>query len=184
MFFNLCLFLFTAQVALVAALGKLTVANRCSRDMYVWSVDGQGSSRAIKINARSRYTEPIRTSCNGCGVTLKVSRTLQLIGGHHSQFEYAISNNVMYYDISFVDCAKGQDASNCPGHVAGLEIYSPNERKCDRVTCSGNSYCPTKAYYVDQPNQKLGIPEPVYGCGDAGTGADLVFVLCQNQRSV
>lgn len=43
MFFNLVLFYLTGPIALVAALGKLTVANRCSRDMYVWSVDGQVS---------------------------------------------------------------------------------------------------------------------------------------------
>ena len=143
----------------------------------------QGSSRAIKVHARSRYTEPIRSPPQG-GVSIKVSRSEQLLGGHHTQFEYAISNNVLYYDISLVDCAVGQDASNCPGHIAGLEIYSPNQRKCNRVTCKSNTFCPEKAYYVDTPVTKLGHQEPVFGCGDAGTGADLTFVLCQNQRSV
>lgn len=91
---------------------------------------------------------------------------------------------MLYYDISFVDCAKGNDASACPGHIAGLEIYSSNEpQKCPRVTCLGNGYCPEKAYYVDTPVSKLGLAEPVFGC-DAGDHADLVFVLCQNQRHV
>ncbi|KAK3209331.1 hypothetical protein GRF29_69g1453989 [Pseudopithomyces chartarum] len=183
MLFKYILSLYLTHIALVAALGQLIVANRCSRDMWIWSVDQRGSSRAIKVHARSRYTEPIRNPPQG-GVSIKVSRSEQLLGGHHTQFEYAVSNNVLYYDISLVDCAVGQDASNCPGHIAGLEIYSPNQRKCNRVTCKSNTFCPEKAYYVDTPMTKLGHQEPVFGCGDAGTGADLTFVLCQNQRSV
>lgn len=158
---------------------------KCTLALFVLTLltGPQGSSRGIKINARSRYTEPMRSPPQG-GVTIKVSRTPQLVGGHHTQFEYSMSNNVLYYDISLVDCAKGRDARNCPGHVAGLEIYSPTEIKCSRVTCGGNQYCPEKAYYVDTPVSKIGYQEPVFGCRDAGTGAGLVFVLCQNQRRV
>ena len=53
MFFTRSIFLFTLHVALVAALGRLTVANRCSRDMYVWSVDGQVSMKQCTPNTQA-----------------------------------------------------------------------------------------------------------------------------------
>ncbi|KAF1976292.1 hypothetical protein BU23DRAFT_629974 [Bimuria novae-zelandiae CBS 107.79] len=56
------------------------------------------------------------------GVSFKISHTPQLLDGHHTQFEYAVADNILYYDILLVNCAKGSDASACPGHVAGLEI--------------------------------------------------------------
>jgi hypothetical protein len=87
----------------------------------------QGSSDAIKVAGRSKYTEPFRTPGAG-GVVFKVSTSEQLVGGAHTQFEYAISNDQLYYDISFVDCAKGESASDCPGHDRGLAMYSPNVR--------------------------------------------------------
>jgi hypothetical protein len=88
-------------------------------------IEKQSSSAPIKVAGRSRYTEPIRTPSNG-GVVFKVSESDQLIGGKHTQFEYAIANNQIYYDISFVDCAKGESAANCPGHAKGLKMYSTN----------------------------------------------------------
>jgi hypothetical protein len=51
---------------------------------------------------------------------------------------------------------------------------------CGAVTCGKDEYCPTQAYYVDQPLIKLGIAEPVYGCGAAGTGMDLYFKMCND----
>lgn len=52
---------------------------------------------------------------------------------------------------------------------------------CGRINCGGGSYCPTQAYYVDTPLQKLGIPEPVFGCGTAGTGMDLFMKVCSDE---
>jgi hypothetical protein len=57
---------------------------------------------------------------------LKVSRSNQLVGGKQTQFEYAIADNKIYYDISFVDCAIGKSGKNCPGWHTGLSISSPN----------------------------------------------------------
>ena len=88
----------------------------------------QGSSAAIKVPARSQYKEPMRSTCEGCGVVFKVSETDTLEDGKQTQFEYAINNGIIYYDISFVNCASGQSADNCPGHDSGLGIDSPNVR--------------------------------------------------------
>ncbi|KAF2795954.1 hypothetical protein K505DRAFT_323675 [Melanomma pulvis-pyrius CBS 109.77] len=158
--------------------GNAILANRCYYDVWVWSVEEGYSSQAIYVPARTIYSEPKRAPANG-GVVLKVSRTDQLVGGQQTQFEYATSNNVIYYDISFVDCAVGESAANCPGWDNGLNIGSP-EPACQVVNCPSNNYCPTQAYFVDTPLQKLNIAEPVFGCGTAGTGMDIYFHTCSD----
>jgi len=54
----------------------------------------------------------------GPSISLKVSGGPHLLPGHHTQFEYAVANNVIYYDINFVDCAY---------RINNVEV-SPNER--------------------------------------------------------
>lgn len=126
-------------------MGNVVIGNRCPHDIWVWSVDQkvnilhptlhpqcagtlmifQGSSKPIRVPKRTKYSEQFRTPCNGCGVSLKVSRTNKLETGKHTQFEYAISKGQIYYDVSFVNCAKGKNADNCPGHDKGLAMDSP-----------------------------------------------------------
>ncbi|KAF2688875.1 hypothetical protein K458DRAFT_292869 [Lentithecium fluviatile CBS 122367] len=164
-------------------MGNAVFANRCERDIWIWSVDETtGSSAPIKVAGRSRYTEPFRVPGAG-GVVFKVSNSDQIVGGAHTQFEYAISNDQLYYDLSFVDCAKGESASDCPGHAKGLAMYSPNDA-CGKLDCAPGTYCPKQAYYVDTPLSKLGIEEPVFGCGSAGTGMDLYMVICSENPQV
>ncbi|KAJ4289862.1 hypothetical protein N0V90_011195 [Kalmusia sp. IMI 367209] len=167
----------TDIVQVKRGMGKAILGNRCDHDIWVWSVDGKGSSPAIRVPARSHYSEHYREPCEGCGVSFKVSNTDQLQAGKQTQFEYAIKNNILYYDISFVDCAKGKSADDCPGHHNGLGIDSPNGA-CKPVNCPPGKYCPTQSYYVDQPLIKLGIAEPVFGCGSAGVGMDVQFKVC------
>jgi hypothetical protein len=40
------------------------------------------------------------------------------------QFEYALNNNFVYYDMSYINCncAHGTDASACPAHEKGMRI--------------------------------------------------------------
>ncbi|KAH7117696.1 hypothetical protein B0J11DRAFT_468169 [Dendryphion nanum] len=163
------------------ALGKAIIANRCPYDIWIWSVDQKGSKGPIQVKARNRYSEPFRTPCERCGVSLKVSRTNQLQSGKHTQFEYAIAKDTIYYDISYVDCAKGNSAKDCPGHEKGHMIDSA-EKACGVLKCQGGSYCPTQSYYVDKPKEKLGIPEPVLGCGNKGTGMDIWFTMCSDEK--
>ncbi|KAF2726465.1 hypothetical protein EJ04DRAFT_517778 [Polyplosphaeria fusca] len=164
-------------------LGNAVIINRCPHDLWAWSVDQNFGSAPIHLKARTIYREPFRVPCDGCGVALKVSNTDQLVTGKHTQFEYAISNNIVYYDISLVDCAQGESAANCPGHEMGLRIDSA-VRACEPLNCGGGQYCPTQAYYVDTPLAKLGIKEPVLGCGSAGTGMDVGFKLCSDQPQI
>jgi hypothetical protein len=47
MLFKYILSLYLTHIALVAALGQLIVANRCSRDMWIWSVDQRVSPQLL-----------------------------------------------------------------------------------------------------------------------------------------
>ncbi|KAH6642547.1 hypothetical protein C7974DRAFT_430978 [Boeremia exigua] len=168
------------QAGLATAIGNAIVSNRCSYDIWLWSVDQGYSSGPIHIPARTKYSEPFRSACNGCGSSLKISKTNQLVGGQHTQFEYSIAGGDIWYDISFVDCAKGESANDCPGHDKGLAMDSP-EQECGKANCAAGSYCPTQSYYVDYPLQKLGLEDPVFTCPGKGTGMDLYMKVCSDE---
>lgn len=171
------------QVGLVAAMGKSVLVNRCPYDIWAWSVDQNGSSKTIRVPSRTKYTEPLRSTCSGCGTSLKISKTSQLLGGAQTQFEYSIVNNQLWYDISFVDCANGQNANSCPGHDLGLTMDSP-EPACGKAKCAPGTYCPTASYYVDFPLKKLGLRDPVFTCPGKGTDMDLIMTVCSGQPSL
>jgi len=159
----------------LAMAGNAVFHNRCHYDIWLWSVTSASSSEAIHVPARSHYSEAF---CDK-GTSFKVSKTNQLVAGAHTQFEYSIVDNVIWFDISLVNCVKDKDASACPGHSQGLAIDSPN-RSCGHIACSGGSYCPTQAYFVDTPMQKLGLKEPVFTCPGAGTDLDLNMKICSD----
>jgi hypothetical protein len=169
--------LFAALQASLAAAGNAIISNRCSYDIWVWSVQPGSSSAAIYIPARGQYSETMKS---GSPTALKVSKSSALEAGKHTQFEYSIINNELWFDISFVNCADGQSASNCPGADGGLAMSSPNSA-CGKIDCTPNSYCPTQAYFVDQPMLKLGIQEPVFTCPGAGAGMDLNMKVCSDE---
>jgi hypothetical protein len=173
-------FLTAALQASLAVAGNSIIKNQCNYDVWVWSVDQGSYSSAIHVPARSQYTEPFKNHCNGCGTSLKVSKSNQIVGGAHTQFEYSIVNGQIWYDISFVDCAAGQSADKCPGHAEGLSMNSPNAA-CGTAHCAAGSYCPTQAYYVDFPMQKLGLEDPVFTCPGVQAGnMDLAMVVCSD----
>lgn len=180
MLFTLISLVVVLKAPLVASMGNAVVSNLCPYDIWIWSVDQAQASAPIHVPARTKYSEPLRSACNGCGTSIKVSKTQQLVGGAQTQFEYSISDSQIWYDISLVDCANGQNAGSCPGHDKGLAINSP-ESKCGKIDCAGGSYCPTQVYYVDYPVQKLGLAEPVFTCPGAGTGIDIHMNVCSDE---
>ncbi|KAF1926530.1 uncharacterized protein M421DRAFT_48188, partial [Didymella exigua CBS 183.55] len=171
------------QAGLAAALGNAVVSNRCNYDIWLWSVQQGSSSGPVQVPARSKYTEAIRSACEGCGSSLKISKSDQLVDGQQTQFEYSIADSSIWYDISFVDCANGEDASSCPGHDEGLSIVGSTSA-CETANCAAGSYCPTQIYYVDVPTQKLGLADPVFGCPGQGTDMDLYMDLCSGEASL
>lgn len=152
----------TVLMALQAGLalaGNAILANNCDYDIWVSSVGGSHETACTRVAANSQYTETLYST----GTSLKISKTDSIKNGEQTQFEYTISGGKIWYDISFVNCAEGESASNCPGHAEGLSMQGSNSA-CSAASCEAGSYCPTQAYYVDQPLIKLGINEPVFDC--------------------
>jgi hypothetical protein len=58
------------------------------------------------------------------------------------------------------------------------------QKACGKFHCKAGSYCPREAYYVDKPKEKLGLPEPVKGCGNKGTGMDIYFKMCSDNKAL
>jgi hypothetical protein len=119
-------------------------------------------SDPVKVPARSPFRKEIISSydlpkgekcVDNCGVTYKVSNTKQLTGGrggNQLQFEFTTRMGLMYFDMSFVDCAKNLkyrtgDASNCPSWAEGIRIEgqkSPqHDYGCDFLECMPGEMC-------------------------------------------
>ncbi|RMZ67137.1 bys1 domain-containing [Pyrenophora seminiperda CCB06] len=165
-----------AMQASLAMAGNAILSNRCSYDVWVWSVSGK-SVAPIHVPSRSQHTEPLTNT----GTSLKICKSSELAAGKHTQFEYTPANGQMWYDISFVDCAQGKSASDCPGHDEGLTMRGSNSQ-CGSIDCAAGSYCPKQAYYVPQPLLTLGIEEPVFNC--PGTDVDIYMTVCSGQESL
>ncbi|KAF1828528.1 hypothetical protein BDW02DRAFT_635110 [Decorospora gaudefroyi] len=172
-------FTILALTSTLVLAGNTIIANRCPYDIWLWSISTDNWGAPIHIPAYTKHTSPFRTS----PTSLKISKTDQLILGKHTQFEYSIVDNQLWYDISFVDCANGQSASDCPGHDEGL-VMDTTDGRCGRAECTAGAYCPTQAYYVDTPLRKLGIEEPVFTCPGAGTDMDLYMRMCASMAPV
>ncbi|CAI6327684.1 unnamed protein product [Periconia digitata] len=168
--------------------GEAVLENRCSYDIWAWSVDSvTGSTEAIQIPKRTTYREPVRKITlpdgNSAGVSVKISNTEMLQAKHHTQFEYTIKNDRLWYDLSFVDCALDKSSANCPGAEKGLKMDF-SEKKCKIPYCPPGQYCPTQSYFVDTPVQKLGIPEPTFNCDDAGTSMNIYMHVCADEKPI
>lgn len=152
------------------SMGNAVIKNRCSYDIWLWSLTTGSSVNSVHIPAGSTHSEAVRDQ----PTSMKISKSSKLSAGSQTQFEYSVQPDQIWYDISFVDCANGEDASNCPGHSEGLSMY-PSDSSCTVVSCAPGSYCPTQAYYLDQPSVKTGIVDPNYPCK---LGVDIVSTLC------
>lgn len=164
----------TAPISTRASLGNAIINNRCSYDIWMWSVDQTHAAPAVKISAGSTHSEPARSSCEGCGTSMKISTSSTLSTGTQTQFEYSFAAGQIWYDISFVDCANGNDASSCPGHADGLAM-STSDSSCTSVKCAPGAYCPDQAYYVDFPSAKTGVMDPNFPCAQ---GVDVISTVC------
>jgi hypothetical protein len=173
-------FAIVALQASLALAGKAVIANRCDYDIWVWSISTGQASTSFMIPARSTHSE----AYTGSSTSLKVSKSDALVAGQHTQFEYSIAAGQLWYDISFVDCAKGESASNCPGHDEGLAMDA-SDSSCGKIDCAAGEYCPTQAYYVDTPVSKLNLAEPVFMCPSSlGTNVDLYMKVCSGQPQI
>lgn len=173
--FKQTLFFAALQASLAAAVGKAVISNRCSYDVYVWPTIVGKQASMIKIPARTQHKEPL--PAYNTNLSFKISKTTQIVPGAHTQFEYTIADGQLWFDISLVDCAKGNSGASCPGWDKGLSADT-NAASCGKFACGAGKFCPDQAYFVDQPLIKQGVLEPVTTCPGAGLNIDLTFKLC------
>jgi hypothetical protein len=60
-------------------------------------------------------------------------------------------------------------------------VLTLEQAACGRAHCAAGKYCPTQSYYVDYPLPKLGIKDPVFGCGSSGTDMTVYFKMCADE---
>ncbi|KAF2657717.1 hypothetical protein K491DRAFT_714182 [Lophiostoma macrostomum CBS 122681] len=164
------------------------IHNNCPYDVYLWSVDADHNPLTpLHMQPGQWQHEPFRYISDTSGVAYKISRDSTLrggIGGNHMHFEYAIRDNQIYWDISFVDCAKdatlqGGNADGCVGHERGIRINTAVQGDgYIGVHCLPNTFCLDDAYYISDPDKDWGHKAPVKGCPKGVLTSDMYATLC------
>lgn len=143
--------------------GSAIVNNKCSHDIYLWSIDSSADAKQHILSSGETYSENYRTSSNGGGVSLKMS--LSEDQDKISQFEYTIVEPQVFYDLSNVN--------GYPFSEGGITI-EPSDSSCTSITCEAG-----------EPNCKQAYNQPyddwaTQGC-DCST--NLVLNLCADGSS-
>jgi hypothetical protein len=129
-----------AALAATVSAGTATVKSLCGAPVYLYAVDAQRNpGQADKVlNYGDTYTEDYHTPSTG-GVSLKLSRTPNLIDGTISQFEYTLTGGgfpFIWYDGSNVNC----QGSACPFYANGVYM-STSLGSCPTRTCTPGQVC-------------------------------------------
>ncbi|KAF1980378.1 hypothetical protein BU23DRAFT_522436 [Bimuria novae-zelandiae CBS 107.79] len=182
--------------------GNFVLVNQCEYDLYMWEAwTMYQTAEPILVPARTSFRKELvsqykisedQVCIDNCGVTYKISKTKELIGGdggNQMQFEYSTKLGEIYFDISFVDCVKNLgyrsgDANNCPAWAEGLRIdgqKEPHSFGCEMLECLPGEMCiydQVGAYYIDEPNPKWGLRDPVKICPSYKAALELYFRTC------
>jgi hypothetical protein len=171
------------------------IRNHCTYDVYLWSTGDHGDGDCSKkIPAGGTHEEPLRARKQG-GVSLKIGK----VGAPENdkcrvmnpitQFEYTLGtkktmdastgNNeldgTVWYNLSFVDCQKDLDGSECPGWDGGVTGDSGGE--CRKFICPPGQTCQGEAYFIAEneglDNGPVGQCEVEHG---------LTFQLCAHKE--
>ncbi|KAI1870285.1 uncharacterized protein JN550_005213 [Neoarthrinium moseri] len=172
------------SVGVAAAPGRATVVNKCNVPMYLWSVSVDKTSAVHELRANGgQYTERMYSPRVG-GVSMKVTKERNngiipacapnIWDCKQTQLEYTLApqESKVYYDISWVNCAKGQDASRCPGHSGGVRAGCVGNQ-CPVQHCAPGAFCPHEVYY--SCGAPCNTPDPTVATAES---RDLVFTLC------
>ncbi|KAI1333878.1 hypothetical protein F5Y15DRAFT_430332 [Xylariaceae sp. FL0016] len=178
---------FTDEIA--RSPGNAIVVNNCAKPMYLWSVDADKTSAVHKLAANGgRFSEQMHAPSSG-GVSMKVhgdknGGVVPACDPHRyscklTQFEYTLAKaqGKVYYDISFVNCAHGKNAGNCPGHAGGVKVHCTNG-KCPVRKCDAGAFCPHEVYY--HCGDPCNTPDPTKA---TKLSRNLVFTLCSGGGS-
>lgn len=148
----------------VAAVGKAIINNKCDFDVYMWHVDSDHSdSSPTVISAGSgTYSETYKT-CSSGGVSLKLSNSSTITGSTITQYEYTLGPEMLWYDLSNVNCA----GTACPFQPYGMTLTPSSD--CAVVTCPGGPLSCKAAYTLFDDDWAS------HGCA---TSVDLTLELC------
>ncbi|KAF1958009.1 hypothetical protein CC80DRAFT_38378 [Byssothecium circinans] len=165
---------------LKASSGRVTLKNNCDYKVSVKPFPGFGCScgEGGDVEAGASWNDTL-TDCAGGNTSLKVYKEGV---SKPMQFEYGLSSNNVWYDMSFIDCvASGHDFSACAG---GGWAMKAND-KCHSYSCAGGAECCTQGYC--DPEATGVDPAPNAGCGpDQGytdsSELGLVIELCGSSK--
>ncbi|KAF2787458.1 hypothetical protein K505DRAFT_197820, partial [Melanomma pulvis-pyrius CBS 109.77] len=150
--------------------GEAPVINSCAFPVYIVPVAPTGQlSPPQLVPAGQTWSHDIQYVA-GHGVSLKVSKT-DNFAWPIMQFEYtAESSDIVWYNLSFLDCVKGKDASACPGWEYGVQAVCGSG---DSFRCEPNEYCDKNGYFIPEGGY---LPtSPVKQCKKSG---GVTFELC------
>lgn len=169
---------------------KVRVFNRCSYPVYLWSVlKGQGcpSDSAVKLETGGFYQENFREPVDGCGISLKLSKTTTCGADSTAQLEYFLEKtnpgyNYNYLDMSYVNCG----SKDCPTSDSGYYLKSGNTKPgqmknevneiCPILSCSGFEDCAKFSYINPDDRQTkscaLDAPLDLHLCGSEAPGSE------------
>jgi hypothetical protein len=125
----------------VAKAGTLTVHNYCAYDIHYQHLGNglSGNTQVLSAGATSEY--PLS------GTVWKASKTPSL--EKVVQIEYAVASNILYYDMSLIDCLgvtnglKNKDTSGCVGLESGLQLGNQGFS----FQCQKGAWCDDQAYF-------------------------------------
>ncbi|KAF2684371.1 hypothetical protein K458DRAFT_388839 [Lentithecium fluviatile CBS 122367] len=121
---------------------RARIVNRCSYDVYVWTVDSDNKydckfDEPVVLGTGEAYAENFRPTTIGA-VSIKVSKEEACTNGKITQLEYNYKPNVNFLDISFVNCHDG----DCPGRQDGYYLHSGNTEDGQFKSAENNEHCP------------------------------------------
>ena len=143
--------------------GTAKVVNRCSYDVYLWSIykeDGCQLNDMHTLKSGGVYSEKFRAgkqagkdeSEDNGGISLKLSKYQTCGGKDISQLEYKIKNNAThpefngnFLDMSFVDCVNNLE--DCPGRTDGFYLVAGGNDKAKYKSAVNNEHCPVFNVY-------------------------------------
>jgi hypothetical protein len=126
-----------------AKAGTLTVHNYCDYDIHYQHL-GNGLSGATQVLSAGTTSDYPLT-----GTVFKASKTASL--AKVVQIEYSVAGNVLYYDMSLIDCLafkdglRTKDASGCVGLESGLQLGNQGFS----FQCAKGAWCDDQAYFYE-----------------------------------
>ncbi|OGM44469.1 putative C6 transcription factor [Aspergillus bombycis] len=119
------------------SIGGVKIVNSLPAPIYVWSVaDKEGSMNTLPAGGGT-YEEIWRVNAKGGRIAVKVSTKPDLEANDVIQFEYEMSGDKVYWDVSCADLHLPSEFT-----TRGFSIQ-PSSNDCPSISCAaGDEHCP------------------------------------------